>query len=309
MDNQRKIFIARPHGMCAGVRRALDTVEAVLKSAPAPIYVLHEIVHNNFIVNRLKERGVIFAETLAEVPEGAVLLFSAHGVSAAVEEEARRRSLRTVDATCPLVKSLQSAASKSFRPGEVLILIGHRGHPEVEGVLGRVPAGGTVHVISGAAEVPGLPELPAGTPVRALSQTTLNLEAVDEVLAALRNRWPQLESGPGVCYATTNRQKAVRQLAARCRTILIIGSPRSSNSNRLREIAEQAGARAFLIDGPQELPPLDPSQDIGVSAGASAPEELVEATVERLRRLGYGAEEPVEAAVETVAFRLPALPC
>ena len=232
MDNQRKIFIARPHGMCAGVRRALDTVEAVLKSAPAPVYVLHEIVHNNFIVNRLKERGVIFAETLAEVPEGAVLLFSAHGVSAAVEEEARRRSLRTVDATCPLVKSLQSAASKSFRPGEVLILIGHRGHPEVEGVLGRVPAGGTVHVISGAAEVPGLPELPAGTPVRALSQTTLNLEAVDEVLAALRNRWPQLESGPGVCYATTNRQKAVRQLAARCRTLLIIGSPRSSNSNR-----------------------------------------------------------------------------
>lgn len=308
MGSSKKIFIAMPHGMCAGVRRAIDTVEAVLRSVAPPIYVLNEIVHNNLIVNRLKERGVIFVETLSEVPNESILLFSAHGVSAAVEAEAKRRNLLTIDATCPLVKSLQATASKNSCPNEVLIFIGHRGHPEVEGVLGRIPADRVVWVISSIEEVAALPELPVLTPVRVISQTTLNFENVNEILDSLQNRYPQLERKPGICYATINRQNAVRLLALHCRTILIVGSPRSSNSNRLREIAEQAGANAYLIDNLQDLPLLDLSCDIGISAGASAPEELVEALIKHLQSFGYGQVESVKATEENLAFKLPPLP-
>ncbi len=295
--------------MCAGVRRALATADQLLEHFPKPVYALHELVHNNYIVGRLRTRGMVFVETLDEVPEGAVLLFSAHGVGAAVEQEAHRRKLRVVDATCPLVKRLQLAAARESSPGEVLILIGHRGHPEVEGVLGRAD-GRRVFVVGSAAEALQLPEFPGEVPVRLLAQTTLSSREVDEIAAAALSRCPQLEIGPGVCYATANRQAAVRLLAKRAPLVFVIGSPRSSNSNRLREIAAGAGARAFLIDGPDELPEpeLREASVVGVTAGASAPGELVEATLKRLLDAGFGPVEPVISAEEEMTFRLSPLP-
>ncbi len=289
MKEKREIIIAAPHGVCAGVRRALEAVESVLHRCGIPVYVLHEIVHNDFIVNNLRSRGVHFAETLDEVPEGAVLLFSAHGVSAAVEQEARNRKLRIVDATCPLVKRLQVAAAQRSGPGDLLILIGHRGHPEVEGVLGRTGPG-MLHVVENEADIAALPDDSGARRISRLAQTTFNCETVETITEALRRRYPALECGPGICYATTNRQNAVRELASHCGMMLIIGSQRSSNSNRLREIAASCGCRAFLIDGPEALPPEVFSWwgAIGVSAGASAPEELVERTVTRLEELGFG---------------------
>ncbi len=282
------IRIAQPHGFCGGVRRALDAVERALREYGAPIYVLHEIVHNRFIVNNLKERGVHFAETLAEVPEGAVLLFSAHGVPATVEEEAAKRRLTVIDATCPLVKRLQEAAAERSRPDDALILIGHPGHPEIEGVLGRT-SGGTVYVIETAEEAALLPPLPPGTRVSRLAQTTLSGRLVETLTRQLKERYPSLETGPAICYATTDRQAAVIKLARQCKRIVVIGSRGSSNSNRLAETARDCGSRAWLVDSPEEIPPeaLEGPGDIGVSAGASAPEELVEATVNFLKARGF----------------------
>ncbi len=306
MDRRGKIFLAQPHGMCAGVRRAIDAVERMLGQNGAPVYVLHEIVHNNFIVRELAARGVRFAESLEEVPLGARLLLSAHGVATRVEREARDRAGQLVDAVCPLVKRLHEAAARCV-PGEVLILIGHRGHPEVEGILGR-GGGGTVFVVENVTEAEALPEFPEDVPVRVLSQTTLNTETVREVSAALRKRRPSIAAEPAVCYATRHRQSAVRLLAKKTPLVLVIGSPRSSNSNRLREAAEQAGARAFLIDGPEELPEeaLAEADSVGVTAGASAPETLVERLLEELERRGFGPVETVAAVRgEEVTFRPP----
>lgn len=310
MDPKKEILIAVPHGMCAGVRRALEAVESVLHRCGTPVCVLHEIVHNDFIVNDLRRRGVRFAETLAEVPEGAVLLFSAHGVSAAVEREAKKRKLRIVDATCPLVKRLQiAAARRSSDPGDVLILIGHRGHPEVEGVLGRT-GGGRVLVVEREADIAALPDCSGARRISRLAQTTLNCETVETLTGLLRQRYPALECGPGICYATTNRQSAMCELASLCGMVLVIGSRRSSNSNRLREIAESRGCRAFLIDGPEVLPPEVASWPgpIGVSAGASAPEELVERTVVRLGELGFGPVRLLGTPEQKLAFAPPEIP-
>ena len=306
MNQEKRVFLASPHGMCAGVRRALETVEMVLDRFGPPVYVLHEIVHNNFIVNDLRQRGVRFAETLEEVPPGAVLLFSAHGVSAAVEEQARSRNLRIVDVTCPLVKRLHHCAGKAR---DVLILIGHRGHPEVEGTVGRSGAKYTF-VVGSTAEAEALTPLPPGSRIELLAQTTLNTEEVGRIEAKLRERYPQLESAATVCYATTNRQRAVRALAGKCEVILIIGSPRSSNSNRLREVAEQAGVKAFLIENAGEIPTeiIAKTATIGVSAGASAPESLVEGVLERLRAAGFRVENENCAADESTAFSLPPIP-
>ena len=210
MDLKKEILVAVPHGMCAGVRRALRAVESVLHQCGAPVYVLHEIVHNDFIVNNLRKQGVRFAETLSEVPEGAVLLFSAHGVSAAVEQEAEKRKLRIVDATCPLVKRLQVAAARYSHPGDLLILIGHRGHPEVEGVLGRT-GGGRVLVVENEADIAALPDCPDARRISRLAQTTLNCESVERLTEALRRRYPALECGPGICYATTNRRHLIKE--------------------------------------------------------------------------------------------------
>ena len=306
MNQEKRVFLASPHGMCAGVRRALETVEMVLDRFGPPVYVLHEIVHNNFIVNDLRQRGVRFAETLEEVPPGAVLLFSAHGVSAAVEEQARSRNLRIVDVTCPLVKRLHHCAGKAR---DVLILIGHRGHPEVEGTVGRSGAKYTF-VVGSTAEAEALTPLPPGSRIELLAQTTLNTEEVGRIEAKLRERYPQLESAATVCYATTNRQRAVRALAGKCEVILIIGSPRSSNSNRLREVAEQAGVKAFLIENAGEIPTeiIAKTATIGVSAGASAPESLVEGVLERLRAAGFRVENENCAADESTAFSIPPIP-
>ena len=306
MEQTKCIYLAHPHGMCAGVRRALQAVDAVLERFGPPVYVLHEIVHNSFIVNGLRKRGVRFAESLDEVPPGSVLLFSAHGVSSAVEQEAHRRGLRTIDATCPLVKRLHHAAEKA---DDVLILLGHRGHPEVEGTVGRSGAGRTFTAGS-REELAGLPDFPAGTRIVLLAQTTLNTEEVRAMETLLRVRYPHLESAAAVCYATTNRQKAVRLLAEKTGTVLVIGSPHSSNSNRLREAAEQAGAEAFLIEGPEELPRerLLAAASVGIGAGASAPESLVRQVIGELGRLGFGRVEPVHAAEEETIFKRPAIP-
>lgn len=306
MERNKTIYLAQPHGMCAGVRRALEAVDAVLERFGPPVYVLHEIVHNSFIVNRLRERGVRFAETLEEVPPGAVLLFSAHGVSGAVEREARARRLRLVDATCPLVKRLHHAAANA---AGALLLLGHRGHPEVEGTVGRSGARWTF-MVGGADEIAGLPDFPADTPVALLAQTTLNTEDVRVLEEALKKKYPQLESAAAVCYATTNRQKAVRMLAERTDVVLVIGSPHSSNSNRLREVAEQAGAKAFLIEGAAGLPreALKKAESVGVGAGASAPESLVREVIAELGALGFGRVENVPAAEEETVFRQPTIP-
>jgi len=306
MERNKTIYLAQPHGMCAGVRRALEAVDAVLERFGPPVYVLHEIVHNSFIVNRLRERGVRFAETLEEVPPGAVLLFSAHGVSDAVEREARARRLRLVDATCPLVKRLHHAAANATG---ALLLLGHRGHPEVEGTVGRSGARWTL-TVGGADEIAGLPDFPAGTPVALLAQTTLNTEDVRFLEDALKKKYPQLESAAAVCYATTNRQRAVRMLAEKTGAVLVIGSPHSSNSNRLREVAEQAGAKAFLIEGAAGLPreALEKAESVGVGAGASAPESLVREVIAELGTLGFGRVENVPAAEEETVFRQPTIP-
>lgn len=306
MNQTKSVFLGFPHGMCAGVRRALETVDAVLRRFGAPVFVLHEIVHNSFIVNDLRKRGVCFAESLDEVPPGSVLLFSAHGVSAAVEAEARGRGLLVIDVTCPLVKRLHRSAEKAK---DVLILIGHRGHPEVEGTVGRSGARQTF-VAGSAAEAELLPEFPAGTGIELLAQTTLNTEEVRKIEARLKGRYPQLESAAAVCYATTNRQKAVRELARRCDAVLIIGSPHSSNSNRLREVAEQEGAKAFLIEGAEELPPeiWNSAATVGVGAGASAPESLVGQVLDRLREIGFSRAGDILAAEEETTFSTPAIP-
>lgn len=306
MKCDKPIFLSQPHGMCAGVRRALEVVETVLQRFGPPVFVLHEIVHNSFIVNDLRRRGVCFAQTLEEVPAGAVLLFSAHGVSAAVEREARERGLRVVDATCPLVKRLHHAAAKA---SGVLILIGHRGHPEVEGTVGRSGAQRTF-TIGNAAEIDALPDIPDGTPILLLAQTTLNTEEVGALEAELKRKYPSLESAAAACYATANRQKAVRMAAEKSDVVLVIGSPHSSNSNRLREAAEQLGAKSFLIEGKDGIPreALAGAGSVGIGAGASAPEHLVHEVVAELKRLGFGPVAEVRAAEENNEFRQPGIP-
>ncbi len=306
MKQSRIIYLAQPHGMCAGVRRALEVVETVLARFGPPIYVLHEIVHNSFIVNSLKLRGVYFVHTLEDLPPGAVLLFSAHGVSEAVEREAHERCLRVVDATCPLVKRLHYAAAEVV---DILVLLGHAGHPEVIGTVGRSGATRTF-VVGGKQEIDELPDFPPEASVALLAQTTLNTAEVAVLEDALKKKYPSLKSAAAVCYATTNRQKAVRMVAEKTGVVLVIGSPHSSNSNRLREVAEQAGARAFLIEGADALPAdvLTEAVSVGVGAGASAPERLVEEVIEKLEALGFGPVEVVPAAEEKNEFRLPEIP-
>ncbi len=306
MKQHRTLFLAQPHGICAGVRRALDAVEAVLRRTAPPVYVFHEIVHNNFLVEQFKQRGVRFVENIDEVPPGSVLLLSAHGVPRAIEQRAAERQLTLVDATCPLVKRLHTAAAKAGETGETLILFGHRNHPETIGIVGRTD-GKHVFVLESPDEIAALPPLPPEHPIRLLTQTTLNVEEVEAFTARLRERFPALKTGPGVCYATTNRQRATRQLAAVTKRILVIGSPRSSNSNRLREIAAQEGAQAFLIDGPEELPAaeLAAAENVGVTAGASAPEALVRQILSHLAELGFNQVTMIGETREEVNFNPP----
>ncbi len=304
-----KILVANPRGFCAGVERAIAIVEQVLARFPPPVYVRHEVVHNRVVVADLKRRGAIFVDDIAAIPEGSLCIFSAHGVSLAVRAQAQQRNLQLFDATCPLVAKVHLEVARHCASGADVVLIGHRGHPEVEGTLGQCAAGaGRMHCIESAAEVAGLavrdPER-----VAYVTQTTLSTADTAATIAALRARFPKL-MGPrksDICYATQNRQDALRTLAADCDLILVIGSVTSSNSNRLRELATRQGVVAYLIDGPEDLQQswLDGVECIGLTAGASAPEHLVTEVIDQLRAWGAATIEEQPGQREDVVFSLP----
>jgi 4-hydroxy-3-methylbut-2-enyl diphosphate reductase len=304
------IQLANPRGFCAGVDRAIDIVNRALEVFGAPIYVRHEVVHNKFVVDDLRDRGAVFVDELQEVPDDCIVIFSAHGVSQAVRSEADRRGLKVFDATCPLVTKVHMEVASYSRKGRECVLIGHRGHPEVEGTMGQYDhsAGGDIYLVEDEAQAA---ELAVRNPrqLSYVTQTTLSMDDTARVIEALRRHFPEIQ-GPrkdDICYATQNRQDAVKRLAADCDLVLVVGSPNSSNSNRLRELAERMGAEAHLLDGAEDIDPcwLEGKTRIGVTAGASAPEVLVREVIAGLRDLGAG--EPVEAdgRPENVTFSLP----
>jgi len=302
------IVLANPRGFCAGVDRAIAIVEQVLERFGPPIYVRHEVVHNRFVVEGLRSRGAVFIEDPNEVPEGATLVFSAHGVSQAVRRTAEERGLRVFDATCPLVTKVHLEVARHCRKGADVVLIGHRGHPEVEGTMGQCRDEGRVHLVETAEEVAQL-QVREPQHVAYVTQTTLSVDDAAAIVAALRQRFPAIQ-GPkksDICYATQNRQDAVRGLSSQCDLIFVVGSPTSSNSNRLRELAERHGCPARLIDGPEDLQrdSLSSASRIGVTAGASAPEILVERVIARLRDWGVTAVAEQEGVREDIVFALP----
>ena len=305
------IVLANPRGFCAGVDRAIEIVKRAIETLGAPIYVRHEVVHNRFVVEDLKRRGAIFVEELDEVPDGNTVIFSAHGVSQAVRDEAARRGLKVFDATCPLVTKVHFEVARHCRAGRDVVLIGHGGHPEVEGTMGqwKSEAGsGRIYLVEDLEDVawldPGQPANLAYT-----TQTTLSVDDTRDIIDALRARFPAIQ-GPkndDICYATQNRQDAVRELARQCDLVLVVGSPNSSNSNRLRELAERDGVEAYLIDGAAEIDPdwVAGRRHIGVTAGASAPDVLVQGVLARLRELGAGAVRELSGEPESMVFALP----
>ncbi|MBS0218444.1 MAG: 4-hydroxy-3-methylbut-2-enyl diphosphate reductase [Proteobacteria bacterium] len=305
------ILLANPRGFCAGVDRAIEIVKRAIETLGAPIYVRHEVVHNKFVVDDLNQRGAIFVEELDEVPDGATVIFSAHGVSKAVREEADRRGLKVFDATCPLVTKVHLEVSRHCRAGRDLILIGHAGHPEVEGTMGQWRAnagGGQIHLVEDIAGARNLVITQPGN-VAYTTQTTLSVDDTRDIIAALRERFPEIQ-GPrndDICYATQNRQDAVRDLTRECDLVLVVGSPNSSNSNRLRELAEREGVAAYLIDDAGEIAPdwLQGKQRIGVTAGASAPDVLVQGVLARLRELGANGVRELSGEPEDMVFALP----
>ncbi len=300
------VLLANPRGFCAGVDRAIEIVERALALHGAPIYVRHEVVHNRFVVDDLRAKGAVFVEELAEVPEGATVVFSAHGVSRAVREEADRRGLKVFDATCPLVTKVHVEVSRMRDQGREVVMIGHRGHPEVEGTMGQARDG--LYLVETPEDVARL--APANPENLAfVTQTTLSVDDAARVVAALKARFPGI-MGPrkdDICYATQNRQDAVKLLAGRCDLVIVVGSPNSSNSNRLREVAEIAGAEARMVDRAEELRPewLAGKRVVGVTAGASAPEVLVQEVISRLQFLGAGSVEELRGIEENVVFPLP----
>lgn len=305
-----QILLANPRGFCAGVDRAIDIVERAIELFGAPIYVRHEVVHNRYVVDRLRNMGAVFVEELSEVPDDATVIFSAHGVSRAVQEEARGRGLKVFDATCPLVTKVHMEVTRYAREGRDVILIGHEGHPEVEGTMGQfdVSFGGHILLVETPEDVAHL-EVADPDRLAFVTQTTLSVDDTQRVVEALRSRFPQLANPrkEDICYATQNRQDAVKQLVERCDLILVVGSPSSSNSNRLREIAEKAGIPGYLIDGPEDLQRqwFDGKRAVGVTAGASAPEVLVERVVAKIREWGGVAPVDLVGQQESVVFSLP----
>ena len=305
-----QVLLANPRGFCAGVDRAIDIVERAIALFGAPIYVRHEVVHNRHVVERLRDLGAVFVEELKEVPSGATVIFSAHGVSHAVEDEAKERGLTVFDATCPLVTKVHMEVQRYAREGREVILIGHAGHPEVEGTMGRFDTsfGGRMYLVGSDADVRTL-EVRDPANLAFVTQTTLSVDDTAEIVAALRRRFPLLATPRNVdiCYATQYRQDAVKKLLAECDLLVVVGSRSSSNSNRLRELADRAGIPGYLVDGPEDLRPewFEGKQSIGVTAGASAPEILVQRVLEQLR--AWGAQLPREIAgrEERVTFGLP----
>ena len=304
-----EIVLANPRGFCAGVERAIEIVERALEAFGAPIYVRHEVVHNRFVIDRLRGLGAVFVEELAAVPTGATVIFSAHGVSRAVVEEARQRGLQIFDATCPLVTKVHVEVAALARKGFDVVLIGHAGHPEVEGTLGRFDPrhGGSIHLVETPEDVARL-SVRDPRQVAYVTQTTLSVDDTDRVVTALRTRFPDMAAPrrDDICYATQNRQDAVRELAGEVDLVLVVGSVTSSNSNRLRELAEQYGRPAYLIDGPEDIQPawLAGVARVGVTAGASAPDSLVRAVIDRLRAAG-GTVRELPGPAETMVFALP----
>ncbi len=303
------ILLANPRGFCAGVDRAIDIVERVLELFGAPIYVRHEVVHNRYVVNDLKNRGAIFVDDIAAIPSGATCIFSAHGVSQDVREQAAARGLRVFDATCPLVTKVHLEVARHCKAGFDVVLIGHRGHPEVEGTMGQCHAdGGHMHLVETEADVAGL-AIRDPDRVAYVTQTTLSVDDTVRIVAALQARFPNMQ-GPkksDICYATQNRQDAVRDLAARSDLVLVVGSTTSSNSNRLRELAEKQGVPAYLIDGADDIHRewISDGTRVGLTAGASAPELLVEQVIARLKEWGAGGVQEQSGIRENVVFALP----
>ena len=305
-----QILLANPRGFCAGVDRAIDIVERALELFGPPIYVRHEVVHNHHVVERLRERGARFVEELTEVPVGATVIFSAHGVSHAVEEQARARELTVFNATCPLVTKVHMEVQRYAREGRDVILIGHAGHPEIEGTMGRFDtrAGARIHLVQSIEDV-ALLAVRDPQHLASVTQTTLSVDDTAGIVAALRARFPQLATPrhEDICYATQNRQDAVKKLLEQCDILLVVGSRTSSNSNRLRELADRFGVPGYLIDGPADLRRewFEGKRAVGVTAGASAPELLVRAVVEQLTRWGAQAPHEVLGREERVFFPLP----
>ncbi|MGO2505830.1 4-hydroxy-3-methylbut-2-enyl diphosphate reductase [Psychrobacter alimentarius] len=305
-----QIYLANPRGFCAGVDRAIAIVNEALTRFEPPIYVRHEVVHNKFVVSDLANRGAVFVEELDEVPDGSIVIFSAHGVSKAVEDEAERRDLTVFDATCPLVTKVHIEVAKFAQEGMDAVLIGHAGHPEVEGTMGRFNRrhGGQIHLVENESDVEALS---VQNPERLafVTQTTLSMDDTARVIDALRGKFPSIQ-GPrkdDICYATQNRQDAVKDLASRCEVVLVVGSPNSSNSNRLRELAERMNCRAYLIDNASEMNSswLEGVQSVGVTAGASAPEVLIQEVLQQLQDWGGDLPSELSGIEENVIFSLP----
>jgi 4-hydroxy-3-methylbut-2-enyl diphosphate reductase len=300
------ILLANPRGFCAGVERAIAIVERALDTLGAPIYVRHEVVHNRYVVDRLRAKGAVFVEDLDEVPDGATVIFSAHGVSRAVRDVAASRGLRVFDATCPLVTKVHNEVSRMGEAGREIVMIGHRGHPEVEGTMGQ--GGGRMHLVEKPDDVAQL-DVADAQKLAFVTQTTLSMDDAASIVSALKERFPAIV-GPrkdDICYATQNRQDAVKALAGECDVVIVVGSPNSSNSNRLREVAGNRQVRAYLVDAAEDIDPawLAGVERIGVTAGASAPEVLVEGVIERLKALGATQVRDMSGTPENVVFPLP----
>ncbi|KHJ61113.1 4-hydroxy-3-methylbut-2-enyl diphosphate reductase, partial [Burkholderia glumae] len=301
-----EILLAQPRGFCAGVDRAIEIVERAIAMHGSPIYVRHEIVHNKYVVEDLKTKGAIFVEELEEVPSGNTVIFSAHGVSKAVRDEAAVRGLRIYDATCPLVTKVHVEVAKMRQDGVDIVMIGHKGHPEVEGTMGQVERG--MHLVESVEDVLAL-ELPDPERVALVTQTTLSVDDAAEIIAALKRKFPAIREPKkqDICYATQNRQDAVKFMAPQCDVVIVVGSPNSSNSSRLREVAEKRGVDAYMVDSPDQIDPawVAGKRRIGVTAGASAPEVLAQAVIARLRELGVRNVRALEGIEENVSFPLP----
>ena len=305
-----EIKLANPRGFCAGVDRAIDIVNLALDQFGAPVYVRHEVVHNKFVVDQLRELGAVFVDEIDEIPDNVVVIFSAHGVSQKVQKEAISRQLKVFDATCPLVTKVHLEVSKFSADGKECILIGHEGHPEVEGTMGQYDhsAGGDIYLVEDEQDVLNL-EVRSPDSLAFVTQTTLSMDDTSKVIDALRKKFPSIE-GPrkdDICYATQNRQDAVKQLALEADVVLVVGSTASSNSNRLRELAERCGCDAYLIDDAEDINKqwINHAKSIGVTAGASAPEILVSGVIQRLVELGAKPPEELDGVTETVSFSLP----
>jgi len=306
-----EVLLANPRGFCAGVTRAIEIVESALAQRGAPVYVRHEIVHNRFVVEDLRSKGAVFVDELDEVPRGASVIFSAHGVAKSVRSDAEARGLKVIDATCPLVTKVHLEVAKLLREGYEIVMIGHRGHPESEGTMGQAEEGmnrAGMHLVETVEDVARLEVLDPGR-LAYVTQTTLSVDDAAKIVAALRARFATIR-GPrkdDICYATQNRQDAVKFMAPRCDVVIVVGSPNSSNSNRLREVAQKMGVEAYMVDSAADLRPewIAGKPRVGVTAGASAPELLVDQLIERLRQLGAKSVRPLEGAAEHVVFTLP----